>query len=118
MGVDLRLLPMRYDTLALSMLEMDRDNDLFDIIAETELKDGIVVDDKGIQSNSATLKNGDTGYGTTIKTPYGNKMKSLTAGQLSKCFASYKADISRENKAVIAYIKAYPKDKKVYLFWH
>ena len=119
MGVDLKLLPQYSQTADFShdMIECGRDRKMFDIIGKLELENGREIPRKGISTFNARNKDGETCYGTTFTTPYGDTIKGVQAHKLKEALAEYKPDYWR-NKAVISFLNELPDDLEVWLYWH
>lgn len=121
MGLDLKLLPQwRVSPVcdfSHDVIWMARDGELFDLIEKVEREVGVAVDKVGIYSYVATLPNGESGYGRTVETPYGKRMKSVTAKQLKDSLVDYVAD-DWKNEAGIAYVNALPDDLLIWLYWN
>jgi len=120
MGLDLRLLPaytQNADWMSHDILGLDRDDDILNAVFEFEKKHGIEVKRGGFKSFLSREDGGETKYGSTETTPYGDRIKSVLAIELSKVFES--VEISGwKNKAIVAFVKELPDDLPIYLYWH
>lgn len=116
MGVDLRLLPFDCDqgdfAFSHTILEVGRDYDLHDKIRKLK---SMPVPPK-FTSFCGDLENGETGYGVTNETPYGEALEFVLAGHL--CAIPLPPDAFYRARAVWAYLKELPPHTKVALYWH
>lgn len=120
MGMDLRILPQYSQNANFShdIIDLHRDYELFVRIDKLESEKGKEVLTKGIQSFTGRCKEFEEYcYGKTIKTPYGNIMKGVLAGELKEVLADYKTE-SWKNKAFIAFLNELPDDLEIWLYWH
>lgn len=105
MGLDLKIMPA-YSVgaqFSLDILSFDRDNMLFTLIKNIELRFGCFAD-----KEFTSLLN--------KKTPYNQKIKYLKAKRLKNIPKQYYFD-SKKNKAILQYIKNLPSDLEIYLYW-
>ena len=118
MGLDLRLLPVFHGAkFSHTLISCDRDSDLFELITEQEDRTGIDVTVLGIYSFCGEGKDGEDTYGKTILTPYGKRMKSLSANELAQVFSKHSHDYWT-NKAIEEYLRHLHHDVRIYLYWH
>jgi hypothetical protein len=120
MGMDLALLPAynQKDDFSHDLLTFFRDYDLFDKIVEKSRQFGIPVKEGGISSFYSRNANYEGAhYGSTEETPYGERLKYVTANHLKDAVKDFKTD-SWRNKAIFAFINELPDDLQVYLYWH
>lgn len=115
MGVDLRLLPFDADggvNFSHTMMEIGRDYDLHDKIRK--LRSMPVPED--FTSFCARGADGETTYGKTLETPYGEPLEFVLAGELSAI--NLPPDAGHVPRAIWAYLKELPSRTKVALYWH
>ena len=117
MGLDLTLLPIEHDTnewgFAHSMIRCNRDGELFNAVMECEKADsGPVPDD--FHTYLARGKDGDSKYGKTKTTPYGEKIRVVKVSELMPL--KYLA--KDYNAAAWAYLEQLPPNMRVALYWH
>jgi hypothetical protein len=120
MGLDLRILPQFYKDaeFSLDLIDLHRESDLFELIMNLEDEKGKEVLQQGINSFvGKDEKFEEYCYGTTIKTPYGNVIKGVLAGDLKVILADYKTN-SWKNKAFIAFLNELPNDLQIWLYWY
>lgn len=125
MGLDLTLLPLDSPVgmptgMAFShtVLGCCRRGDLFDDIMRSEKKRGVEVE-KGFASYLSRNKDyEDAHYGETLETPYGEKLKHLSARDLV-AFKNH-ADVrdNAKNRAIWAYLGELDPETRVALYWH
>jgi len=123
MGLDLTLLPiftrMKSEKwFSHSVLELNREPELFEKILEVERKVGILVPPDFDSYLSRGEGNEESHYGETCWTPYGDPVKYVRVKDLLKfryCNEVYDYFL---NRAVWAYLKELPEDIKIALFWH
>lgn len=118
MGVDLRLLPFDADLnnnyYSHTVLDCQRRWELWNEI--NKLEQYPVPDN--FTSFSAYLDCGHTGYGITIETPYGMRLKYVLVQHLCK-LKDYPGVIDNfKNRAIWAYLKELPLQTKVALYWY
>lgn len=116
MGVDLRLLPFDCDqgefAYSHTLMEVGRNYDLHDKIRR--LRSMPVP--KGFTSFCARGKDGEPTYGVTLKTPYGEPLEYVLAGELSTI--KLPVDTRHGPRAVWAYLNELPPQTKIALYWH
>lgn len=116
MGVDLALLPFDSDhgdfAYSHTMFEVGRDYELHGKIRK--LKSMPVP--KGFSSFRASGADGETTYGVTAETPYGEPLEYVLAGHL--CAIKLSPDAPYIPRAIWAYLKELPAATKVALYWH
>lgn len=120
MGLELSLLPeLNKDSgFSHNIISLHRDIELFDSILKIENIKGIPCSDLGFYSHmSYDEKKGDYCYGITKESPYGGIIKSLYSHELKSAIDVINIK-DWQNKAVFDYIKNFPSDIKIYLFWH
>ncbi len=117
MGIDLTLLPFSYETSSHSVLQLMHRRELWCPIEDIELEHGIHVPD-GFMSYLGRNEDGETTFGETLTTPYGERMKYLTAGQLLPLRNHPAAQDNDVNRAVWAYLAELDPTTKVALYWH
>jgi hypothetical protein len=122
MGVDLRLLPFEADnaggiSFSHSILSLERRRELWDPIAKIEAAHGHDVPD-GFCSFLSRGKDGDTCYGRTTTTPYGSRLKYVTAGDLKQLANHPAVTDNHINQAIWAYLACLPDSTKIALYWH
>lgn len=112
MGIDLKILPQYCQDTCFSsdLISLRRDRELFRIISKLEANKG-----KELPSTFIN-KSIDTCYGTIIETPFGDVIKSVSAGELKVVLADYKPFHWR-NKAFISFLNELPDDLKIWLYW-
>ncbi len=103
MAKDLKIFPEYSEKSIFStdVIELDRDNKLFEIIEELEAKKG-----KKVPKNE----------GKFPINPYGNPILGVLVGDLKLAISNYKTD-SWKNKAVIAFLNELPNDLTIWLYW-
>ena len=120
MGLDLRLLPIQSEAIVYyshTVLDVERRRDLFAELIDTENIHGTSVP-PDFHSFSGKLSNGESGYGETAKTPYGNPVKCLTAQQLNAFQDHPDVRDNSLNRAVWAWLAAVDPEMRIALFWH
>lgn len=119
MGLDLRLLPFDCDQgdfcFSHTMLSCERRRDLFDAIQDT-LKETPVPDT--FISFQGRDEDGDTRYGKTSTTPYGDPLGWVTASDLLGFRRHVGVLDNYQNRAIWAYLEKLPLKTKVALYWH
>ena len=117
MGLDLYLLPFDCDlpVLAFSHTVLDccRRRDLFEALMKIEKEIGKPVPD-GFQTHIGC----ESGYGTTINTPYGEPLHYATCADLRKVRSHEGVQDNTKNTAIWMYLLALDPDTKVALYWH
>lgn len=117
MGIDLNLLPFDGDwpNLAFShtVLVCERHQDLFDVLVELP---GEHVP-KGFSSRLGRGPDGETTYGETQETPYGEPLLWVTASQLVAWSPHPGVQGNWRNRAIWAYLAHIPPQTKVALYW-
>ncbi len=117
MGVDLTLLPFDADRANLSfshsVLGIERRRELWDLILEMEID----VVPNGFTSYLSRLENGETGYGETMETPYGEPLKYTKAERLVSLAHHEEVRNNFKNRAVWAYLMELPPETKIALYW-
>lgn len=120
MGLNLRILPQYSQNADFShdIIDLHRDNDLFEIVSKLEETRGREVPRNGINTFSGNIEGfEETCYGKTITTPYGDLMKGVLCKDLKSVLAGYKTD-SWKNKGFIAFLNELPNDLEIWLYWH
>lgn len=117
MGLDLRLLPFDSETYSHTILSCERRADLFDKLLAVEKRIGRDVPDR-FNTFTARKENGDTGYGKTIRTPYGENLKYVHASDLAAFGKHRDVKDNATNRAIWAYLDELDHDTKVALYWH
>lgn len=120
MGRELIILPQYSQNADFSrdLIVLHRDYELFELVGKLEDEKGKEVPRKGIHSFIGRNKEFEEPcYGTTIKTPYGDTMKGVLAGELKEVLADYKTE-SWKNKAFLAFLNQIPNDLEIWLYWH
>jgi hypothetical protein len=114
MGVDLRLLPFDADqgdfAFSHTILEVNGSRDLYKKIKQ--LRSMPVP--KDFTSFCAVGSDGESTYGLTKETPYGEPLEWALAGEL--CDILSRSDDYK--KAVYGYLQHLSPDTKVALYWH
>jgi len=119
MGLDLTLLVLTHDTpefgFSHTMLELERSG-----IAQ-------VIMDSGIETTPVPLRfytfraredGGESHYGNTQETPYGDKLDCMTCGQLAALYENSAVVESDVNRATWLYLGELPGSTRVALYWH
>lgn len=122
MGVDLRLLPLDYDSpdspafsYSHTVLSCDRNRDLWTVIGRfktTPLPENFT------SFLGKKEEDGDYCYGQTHMTPYGSEIATVTVKQLLKCADHEGVKAYPTNRAIWAYLACLPKKTRIALFWH
>lgn len=119
MGLDLTLLPFDCDQgdfcFSHTMLDCERRRDLFEAIMERLHETPVP---GGFQSFMGRTEDGDTRYGATTKTPYGEPLGWVQAGDLVKIGPHVGVVDNHLNRAIWAYLKELPYQTKIALYWH
>jgi len=121
MGLDLILVPIRYDRinwwLATNRLDTDRDYNLYEQIAEhgrtTPIKR--LPAPRPLPEKTHFEWYEDEGLKIRKDDPYGSPLTMLTAGELAQADTSQS---SAWNKAVWEMIRNLPPDTPIVLWWH
>lgn len=117
MGVDLRLLPFDADFFSHTILDCERRRDVFDAITEVEEKIGRDVPDN-FQSFTACGADGESCYGATLRTPYGENLKYILVEDLLQFTFHVDVTDNEKNRAIWAYLAQLKGTTKVALYWH
>jgi hypothetical protein len=117
MGLDLRLLPFDADFFSHTILDCERRSDLFEAVLKVEGKIGRDVPDN-FQSFTGKSADASPCYGKTIRTPYGENLKYMLAGDLVKFAKHVDVTDNEKNRAIWAYLTELNPSNKVALFWH
>lgn len=119
MGLDLTLLPFDCDQgdfcFSHTMLDCERRRDLFEAVMEA-LRETPVPDK--FMSFRGRTQEGNSCYGVTTRTPYGEPLGWVQAGDLVKLGSHVGVLDNYLNRAVWAYLEKLPYQTKVALFWH
>ena len=115
MGLDLPLLPYAWKgtgepNFAHDVLDLPRRSVLFDAITAIVKKSGIAVEAGFNSYLSRDDAYEDTHYGETLETPYGDRVKWITAKALK--------NLVLLNGPQGAFIRALGDNHRVVLFWH
>ena len=115
MGIDLSLLPYAWEgtgepNFAHDVLDLPRRSVLFDAITAIEKEHGVKVESGFNSYLSGDDAYEDTHYGETLETPYGDRVKWITAKHL-KVLALLDGPQG-------AFIRALDDNHRVALFWH
>ena len=116
MGVDLRLLPLISPNFWAShdMLGLERRRELWTAIEELPQFDI----PEALYCFCARAANGEAFYGMEEESPYGNRLKYTTVGDLLT-LAGHPAVIDNwKNRAVWLYLSQMPPEWQVVLYWH
>lgn len=116
MGVDLTLMPLLSPDFwaAHDMLMLERRNDLWveiEALPQKEIP-------KPVSCYVARAKDGETRYGELEDTPYGEKMKWTTAGDLMTLKDNENVKDDWKNQSIWAYLAKMPPDWPIVLYWH
>ena len=119
MSLQLKLLPefKKGWGCAWDILQLSFDDVLFAKIISLERRNGIAIKkpiETYVSSNSAFH---DSVYGLTQKTPYGDTIKGVKAGDLKKLDKNY-IHLKWRNSACFGFIQNIPDDQMVWLFWY
>lgn len=122
MGLDLKLLPALNEMCDFShdILQMERDDSIFDEILKLEKSKGIDCPKGGFYSyigKDETGKWEEPCYSKTEYTGYRERIKSVLAKELSSLLSECEI-IHWRNKAVLNYVKNCPPNLPIYLYWH
>lgn len=119
MSLQLTLLPFvpneSLTVIADSMLETDYDEELYKALMDLEKTEG-----EDCPTNLRTYvcrEGGEVHYGTTIKTPYGERLRCLRVGELAQLEEMRGVDVGI-NAAVWAYLGHLNYAYRIALYWH
>lgn len=123
MGLDLTLLPFEHPetdngwAISHCVLYCERRRALFADIGQLEENIGVVVPQ---QFGTYLSREGgkDTHYGNTQDTPYGDPLRTVTAGQLLGFATLDDVTDNPRNRAIWAYLAQLPAETRVALYWH
>lgn len=128
MGLDLTIAldeyncpEMRKSFLATSTLSFRRDYDIFTQIAgcrADEESPAQVCTPKPIPKGNVVLWYKDEGIDDSTKSPYGDRLTYVTAGELCKVKLDTRFPTHQFNKAIFAMIRELPPESWVILYWH
>lgn len=123
MGVDLSLLPFERPgmpddwAISHSVLFCERRSNLFADIAEIEKKGAAIVP-KDFGTYLCRAGGGDSHYGNTQETPYGDPLRTLLVRDLLG-FAKHEDVLDNpRNRAIWVYLAQINPETPVALFWH
>lgn len=116
MGVELRLAPLmtRDYWVSHEMIDVGTSYDLWDainILPQIDIP-------KPLICFFARDEQGEHVYGEIVETPYGNRMKFVTASDLLTLSDHEHVQDNWRNKAVWAYLAEMPHDWPIVLYWH
>lgn len=116
MGVDLTLLPLLSKDFwaAHTQLNVERRRELWPLIEALPQADI----PKPVSCYFARGEDGESCYGDAEVTPYGDKMKYTTAGDLASLKDAEPVADNWLNKSTWAYLALMPKDWPIVLYWH
>ena len=120
MGVDLTLLPLKFDQpnigiqFSFSLIAVERRRELWPKIRD--LRSELLSPD--LCSFYATGADGEPTFGKTPEDKYGERLRYVTAADLVRLKTDESVTDNPENRAVWAYLSELPADTKVALFWH
>ena len=121
MGLDLQLLPFDCDNDVVqyshTILNCERHGELFRQIGEMEDEKGKPVRDDFRSYLGSAPGWSDVCYGKTIETPYGDRLRFLTARDLKAFEGTGEVDDYAVNRAIWAYLCCLPDETKVALYW-
>lgn len=117
MGLDLRLLPFDSDFFSHTILTCERRSELFDALRGVEARNGRDVPDN-FKTFIARRPDGDTGYGITIRTPYGENLKYVLASDLVTFAEHNDVTDNAVNRAIWAYLQQLNPNTKIALYWY
>lgn len=122
MGVDLTMLPFgnRSEGNAFShtLLDCNRSRELFDEIFAIEKEHGEYVPPEFVSYCSRDGKYEEPHYGSTLETPYGERLQYVEAQRLYALIQHPHVQDNYPNRAVWAYISCLPRETKIALYWH
>jgi len=124
MGLDLSLLPALSPSpisdSAHDLLDCHREETMFDIIETVSQKYGIeLAEDEELWTYEGSDPDGnyeEPCYAPTYEDKYGNRLRAVLAGRLSKALAICETE-SWKNRAIIAYINELPDELRVWIYW-
>lgn len=109
------------DALAHEMLEAPVDYDMFEKLRKALDEMGYDCGRNGVSCYVAT-KNGKTAYGEVKVDAYGDKLKSLTAGEILEVMDEFKHlakdKHSYRYRATTAFLRELPIRQVIYIHWH
>lgn len=118
MGVDLRLLPFDCDrgefAYSHTILDCERRRSLWTAVEKLPATPV----PKGFTSFVGDRPDGESGYGVTAETPYGEPLMATTAGQLLILKDHEGVIDNHKNRAIWAYLAELPPETRVALYWH
>ena len=119
MGLDLRLLPQYNERADFShdILSLSRDGEMFNIISEVEKENGKEIPRNGIYTFLATGKDGESKYGKTYESPYGDIINSVQCKNLKEALKDFMPK-HWKNKAIKSFINELPDNLEVWIYWH
>lgn len=122
MGVDLTLLPFERSVrddwaIAHSVLGCERRRGLFEVVAEVETAKSVAAP-LLFSTYIARDKDGETRYGNTQETPYGDKVRVVTVADLLPLADHEDVLDNPKNRAVWAYLGQLAPETRVALYWH
>lgn len=123
MGVDLSLLPFDCDhgtsfSFSHTLLELERRRELWDPIYSMETESGEPAPENFTSYRGDPGADGEHGYGKTTKTPYGDRIRFVSAFLLCKLKDHEAVRDNWKNRAIWAYLAELPPETKVALYWH
>lgn len=116
MGLDLRVLPA-YNVgsdFSIDVISLQRDLDLFELIAEVESVSGREVPKHGITTMQGSKPSPKYGY--TKKTPYGEVIKGVQVKALRKKLKGYKTT-DYKNRMFLFFVRNAPLELELWLYW-
>lgn len=117
MGLDLKLIPVDHDSFEWgfghSLIEVGWAGDLYDTLTRLKLTDP----PKDFTTFIARGADGESTYGQTQETPYGDPLKCALAQAVARAMRK-EVDESWQRTAARAYLEACPPDMRVALYWH
>lgn len=108
MGVDLRLLFDSGDGRIEDSIEMERDSALFEEIILLEEKEGFSISRDGIRFNERTIRS----------TPYGKRLKSISALELFTLLNGLNLQPMNKNLAIKEYLRFIRPNIIIWLYWN
>jgi len=122
MGLDLRLLPFDCNNPNLSfshtVLDCERRRGLFDVILKIEKTVGAAVPRGFASLSNRNPSSGETGYGETTRTPYGDTLMAIRVCHLLTVRKHEGAVDNWKNRAIWSYLAELPLDTQVALYLH
>jgi len=120
MGLDLKLLPFDGErgqfAYSQTVLRCERDTDFFNQIIELEDRIGKPVPHE-FDSYLSSEDDGESKYGNTQDTPYGEQLRWVPVGELYRLFELERDNWANVNVAVAAYLSVLKPNQKIALFW-